>query len=185
MADIFSGYTKEQIREALPHLTFRERAEFDAIIAKSPAEKNDVLVDAFPEQVAYVLDPAPFKFLFCTRRAAKSFSFGLDCFHDGANWPKGNYLFLGLVREEAKRIFWKDVLKEINEKFKLGAEFNESSLTCTSTSARPTPTTRSGASSSARSTGGSSSTRRRTGSSTCGSLSTRRWRRHWPTTRAR
>jgi hypothetical protein len=131
MADIFSGYTKEQIREALPHLTFRERAEFDAIIAKSPAEKNDVLVDAFPEQVAYVLDPAPFKFLFCTRRAAKSFSFGLDCFHDGANWPKGNYLFLGLVREEAKRIFWKDVLKEINEKFKLGAEFNESSLTCT------------------------------------------------------
>jgi hypothetical protein len=127
-------FNPEQIERALSGLTPTEREELDLILqfqAKPKVPPPDVLTAAFPEQKQYILDPAPLKFLFCTRRAAKSFSFGLECFHDSKQWPKGNYLFLGLVREEAKRIFWKDVLKEIDAKFGLKANFNESSLTCT------------------------------------------------------
>jgi hypothetical protein len=124
-------FSAEQVKAAMSHLTFRERAEFDAILGKIPTPAANLFEGSFPEQQAYVLDDSPFKFLFCTRRAAKSYSFGLECFHDGTAWPKGNYLFLGLVREEAKRIFWKDVLKEIDSRFNLKSSFNESTLTCT------------------------------------------------------
>ncbi len=127
-------FNQEQISRAMSGLTPLEREELDRLLQyqqKPTPPSADVLQAAFPEQRRYILDQSLLKFLFCTRRAAKSFSFGLECFHDAKNWPKGNYLFLGLVREEAKRIFWKDVLKDINAKFGLGASFNESSLTCT------------------------------------------------------
>jgi hypothetical protein len=129
----FIHYGAEQIKAALPLLSQRERAELDLILARMPKPATDLLADpnCFPEQVAYALDRSALLVLFCTRRAAKSFSFGLRCFTDGQSWPKGNYLFLGLTREEAKRIFWKDVLKELDEKHGLNADFNESSLTCT------------------------------------------------------
>jgi hypothetical protein len=37
-------------------------------------------------------------------------------------------LYIGLTRESAKRIMWKDVLKAINRRHKLGIRFNESEL---------------------------------------------------------
>lgn len=122
-----------QIREALSLMTPFERLEYDALMRSLEEEgpQPDVLRDSFPEQRAMVLDPAPLKIGFCTRRAAKSFSFGLECINDSKDWPTGNYLFLGLVREEAKRIFWKDVLKVIDAKYRLGMDFNETSLTAT------------------------------------------------------
>lgn len=123
--------TPEKIREAMEGLSPSERYELDQILRLAPPPPVNVLRDAFIEQELYVTDPSPLKFLFCTRRAAKSYSFGLECFHDGRNWPKGNYLFLGLTREEAKRIFWKDVLKEIDAKYGLATKFNEATLTAT------------------------------------------------------
>ena len=124
-------FTPAKIEEALLGLSPSERYELDQILRLAPPTPVDVLRDAFIEQELYVTDPAPLKFLFCTRRAAKSYSFGLECFHDGRDWPKGNYLFLGLTREEAKRIFWKDVLKEIDSKYGLATKWNEASLTAT------------------------------------------------------
>lgn len=91
----------------------------------------DVLRDSFPEQRRAALDPARFKVYFTTRRASKTFSFGLDCIQDHWTHPSANYLFLGLVREEARRVFWKEVLKPLNAKYDLGIRFNESSLTAT------------------------------------------------------
>lgn len=87
--------------------------------------------EVFPEERACALDHAPFKSVFCTRRAAKSFSTGLEFIDDSYDWPGANYLFLGLVREEAKGIFWKDVLKALNRKHNLGMRFNESALVAT------------------------------------------------------
>lgn len=125
------GFTPEQIRDASKGLTVRERMELDLLLAKIPPPPVDLFADSFPEQEAYCKDESRLKGLFCTRRAAKSFSFGLECAYDQQSHKGANYLFLGLVREEAKRIFWKDVLKVLDDKFKLGCDFNESSLTCT------------------------------------------------------
>lgn len=94
-------------------------------------ERPDVLADSFPEQRRFVLDPARFKCAFTTRRASKTYSYGKEVIHDHWERPTANYLFLGLVREEAKRIFWKEVLKRENNKYNLGMRFNESSLTAT------------------------------------------------------
>lgn len=97
--------------------------------ASRPAILDDP--DVFPEERACALDAAPLKVVFCTRRAAKSFSFGLEAINDSYDWPGGKYLFLGMTREEAKRIFWADVLKVLDRKHGLGIRFNESSLVAT------------------------------------------------------
>jgi hypothetical protein len=128
---VVEGFSPEEVKEAYKGLTVRERAELDLLLARIPPPPMTLFADSFPEQKAYCLDESRLKFLFCTRRAAKSFSFGLECANDQQEHPKVNYLFLGLTREEAKRIFWKDVLKELDLKFNLQCSFNESSLTCT------------------------------------------------------
>lgn len=100
-------------------------------LATVTGETPDLLKDSFPEQRSYVLDPASLKVLFCTRRAAKTFSFGLECVWDGLQNAGANYLFLATNRLVAKRIFWKDVLKVIDDKYRVGMRFNETELTAT------------------------------------------------------
>src|SRR5436309_5210 len=108
----------------------RQIAELQSQLAirSAAARRPDVLAGAFPEERACALDHSPFKVIFCTRRAAKSYSFGLEAVNDSYDWPGANYLFLGLIREEAKRIFWRDVLKDMDRRHNLGIRFNETAL---------------------------------------------------------
>src|SRR5258708_5198120 len=91
----------------------------------------NVLAQTFPEQLAFVQDRAPLKAAFCTRRAAKSFSAGLDFVDDSFDRPYAHYLLLMTVRAQAKRDFWQDVLKPIERKYDVGMKFNETELTAT------------------------------------------------------
>lgn len=100
-------------------------------IVANRSPRPDVLSGSFPAQRAYVLDTAPFKASFCTRRAAKSFGVGLEYAHDQFDHPGAHYLFLMTVRAQAKRDFWQDVLKPIDQQFSLGIKFNESELVAT------------------------------------------------------
>lgn len=85
----------------------------------------------FPQQTNFILDPAKLKTLFCTRRAAKSYTAGLYMVYEALSNPGCNCLFIGLTRQSAHDIIWKDILKVINRKHKLGAKFNGSNLTMT------------------------------------------------------
>jgi len=85
----------------------------------------------FPQQKNFCNDPAKLKALWCTRRAAKSFTAGLYMIKECLENPGVNCLFVGLTRESAKGIIWKDILKPINRKHKLNAKFNETELTMT------------------------------------------------------
>ena len=87
--------------------------------------------DNFAQQKAFLNDPAWLKSLFCTRRSAKSYTAGLWLIAGALDFDGGNCLFLGLTRQSAKAIIWKDVLRDINEKFQLGASFNQTELTMT------------------------------------------------------
>lgn len=99
---------------------------------KARARVADSLFDPeFPQQEAFYKDPSRLKCLFCTRRAAKSFTLGLCAISEAVKFPGANILLIGLTRASAKGIFWKDILKVINKKHKLNAKFNSSELTMT------------------------------------------------------
>ncbi len=88
----------------------------------------DVLEGTFAQQRAFIEDPAKLKWALCTRRAAKSYSDGLALAKAALERPDVSCLYIGLTRESAKRIMWKDVLKDINRRHKLAIRFNESEL---------------------------------------------------------
>ena len=86
---------------------------------------------AFPQQKAFCKDPSKLKALFCTRRAAKSYTAGLYMVYEALTNPGCNCLFIGLTRSSAKSIIWKDILRVINRKHKLKAQFNQAELSMT------------------------------------------------------
>ena len=95
------------------------------------AQVPDILSCAFPQQRAFIEDEAKLKALFCTRRSAKSFTAGLYLIYEALTHPGCNCLFIALTRASAKDIIWKDILKVLNPRFNLGAQFNKSDLTVT------------------------------------------------------
>ncbi len=105
----------------------------DFLIQKIVEKNNipDVLAKAFDKQKAFINHPAKQKALFCTRRAAKSFTAGLYLVYEALNNPGCNCLFVGLTRASAKAIIWKDILTIIDTKYNLGASFNQTDLMMT------------------------------------------------------
>lgn len=91
----------------------------------------DINSIAFDQQLKFISDPARLKALFCTRRAAKSFTIGLYLINTALQNPNSNCLYLGLTRDSAKGIIWKDILRELDQRFKLNASFNGTALTMT------------------------------------------------------
>jgi phage terminase large subunit len=92
---------------------------------------KDIFDPSFPQQWNFVKDPAKLKALFCTRRAAKSFTAGLYMVYEALMNPGCNILFVGLTRDTAKNIVWKNILKVLDRKHKLNARFNQADLTMT------------------------------------------------------
>ncbi len=86
---------------------------------------------AFPEQLKFIEDESRLKALFCTRRAAKSYTGGLYMVEQALGMAGCNILYIGLTRLSAKGIVWKDILKEIDRKHGLNCIFNETELTMT------------------------------------------------------
>ena len=85
----------------------------------------------FPQQKAFATDPSKLKALFCTRRAAKSYTAGLYMVYEALKNPGCNILFIGLTRLTAASIINKDILKVINTRHKLGMTFNKATLEVT------------------------------------------------------
>jgi phage terminase large subunit len=92
---------------------------------------NDLFDNRFPQQKNFIEDPAKLKALWCTRRASKSYVAGLYMIKEAMSNPGTNCLFIGLTRESAKGIIWKDILKPINRKHRLKCQFNGTALTMT------------------------------------------------------
>src|ERR1700677_3174702 len=101
------------------------------VVLKKEFNTNDLFDPDFPQQKNFVDDPSKLKGLWCTRRGAKSFTDGLYMVKECLENPGVNCLFVGLTRESAKGIIWKDILKVINRKHRLGAAFNGTNLTMT------------------------------------------------------
>ncbi len=108
-----------------------------AILAQRKAKQlkqfnpNTLFQHTFPQQEAFIKDEAKLKALFCTRRAAKSFTACTYMIYEALSNPNVNCLFIGLTRESAKNIAWTLILKVLNHKHKLHAKFNEQALSMT------------------------------------------------------
>lgn len=116
----------EELRDYV--LELASRAEMDMMLESI---WRPILDACFEQQRAFVTDRSKLKALFCTRRSAKSFTAGVHMLVDAIRNPGCNILFIGLTRQSAKDIIWKDILHVLDEKFGIGARFNKSELTMT------------------------------------------------------
>lgn len=102
-----------------------------AALKMHPDYRPMLLDPNFPKQAAFIEDPAKLKALFCTRRAAKSYTGGLGLVDAATENDGVNCLYIGLTRQQAKGIIWKDVLKDIDKRHQLGMSFNGTELSAT------------------------------------------------------
>lgn len=86
---------------------------------------------AFPKQLEFIEHPHRLKALFCTRRASKSYTGGLYMVKEALENDGCNCIYIGLTRQSAEGIVWKDIIKDINKKYNLGMQFNASKLQAT------------------------------------------------------
>lgn len=90
---------------------------------------NEVKLSAdFPQQNAFVEDPARYISAQCSRRAGKTNGLALKFFKTLDKHPKSQCIYLGLTLDSAREILW-PVLQEINDKYQIGCTFTESRLT--------------------------------------------------------
>ena len=97
------------------------------------AQRPDILAhaDVFPKQREVILHPAKLKAIFCTRRAAKSYTLGMYGLHEAVEHPGSNILLTGLTRDSAKGIFWKDIMMSLDKKYGLKLKPNLTELSIT------------------------------------------------------
>lgn len=113
------------------------KANYSASLAALELKKRQAAVlpqffdGKFAKQEEFIAHPSKLKALFATRRFGKSYTAGLYLVKEAYENPGCTVLYVALTRDSAKKILWKDVLKPINRRFKLGIKFNETLLTAT------------------------------------------------------
>lgn len=105
--------------------------EYLKVRGQKPLRRFSIENVCFKEQLNFIKDKARLKALFCTRRAAKSYTGGIYLIKEALENPRCNVLFIGLTRMSAHGIIWKDILKTIDREYGLGIRFNETNLTAT------------------------------------------------------
>ncbi len=91
------------------------------------ANRFDIGLFCFKEQLAFINDTAQFKTAVCSRRAGKTIACAADLISTALQFPGVVCLYITLSRVNAKRIIWPE-LKKINTEFNLGGVPNESEL---------------------------------------------------------
>lgn len=100
-------------------------------LAKRSRRDVDLVDPDFPKQTSLIEDGCRLKAALTTRRSGKSFGAGIYLLQEALRYPGSSCLYVALTRESAKRIMFKDVFKVLNRRHKLGARFNEVTLTVT------------------------------------------------------
>lgn len=90
--------------------------------------RSSMLGSTFPVQRAAISDPSRLKAFFCPRRSGKSYAIGVLLFMASMASPHSSCLYLGLTKASATGILNKDIIRPINERFRLGAVWRESHM---------------------------------------------------------
>lgn len=97
------------------------------LAARERARQWDPLGDLFPQQRAFVLDPAKRKTARCTRRAGKTKSLAHYLLREAMTGADAACVYVALTRLVAKRQVWEECLRVISD-HKLNATINHSEL---------------------------------------------------------
>lgn len=81
----------------------------------------------FPEQIAFIRDPARFKTACCGGRAGKTVADAVYLHEAAMSKPRGVALYITLSRSNAKKLVWPELVR-INREYNLGGIVNESDL---------------------------------------------------------
>lgn len=119
---------EKQFARLMAELSREETREELALLVSDPPAPPDFFEGSFPEQQAFIEDPARLKLALCTRRAGKSYGDGLYLFKAAYERPRCTVVYFGLTRLSAKFVMWRPVLDAINRKFNIGAKPNLSDL---------------------------------------------------------
>lgn len=84
----------------------------------------NVLAECLPYQLEFINDPAKYKAVCGTRRAAKSFMFALYLINQAITVPNSKCVYMGLTNESCKQIMWSDILEVIFDKYHIEAKCN-------------------------------------------------------------
>lgn len=98
----------------------------------NPQSKISLFDLSFPKQNEFIENTSKRKSLFCTRRAAKSYTAGLYLMDTVEKYHEVNCLYLGLTKDHAMGIIWNDILLKIDRKHELDMHFRESRRDVTS-----------------------------------------------------
>lgn len=117
---------RDDVQRVWDLLTPEEQAAVEELLSHPTI---DLLSDSFPEQTAFIKHPAKMKALLGTRRVGKSYTAGLYLIKTALERPATSSVYIGLTRDQAKRIMWQDVFKSLIAKLHLEVRFNETELT--------------------------------------------------------
>lgn len=92
--------------------------------------KFDVSNFLFDKQLAFQVDPSPFKTAVCSRRSGKTIACAADLVDTAINNVNVVCVYITLSRKTAKKIIWKE-LREINRNYSLGAKEDSTDLSMT------------------------------------------------------
>lgn len=118
---------KALIEQLWDRLTVDEQRQINALLGQQAI--RDPICLAFPLQEKFIRDPARMKALLCTRRAAKTYGAGLYLIQTALERKGSSSVYIGLTRDQSKRIIWNDVLKTILRQLNIVCKYNETELT--------------------------------------------------------
>lgn len=107
------------------------KAALDLALKLKSFDSSQLIDWSFKKQADFLTDTARLKACLCTRRAGKSYGAASIMFKTAMDIPGSSILYIALTRGSAKDIMWKDCIKVINRKYKIGCRFNETLLTAT------------------------------------------------------
>jgi len=119
----------KQISAVWDKLTPSERQEVEKLLRAKVIPS--LLRDSFPQQTLFIKDKSKLKALLGTRRMAKSYTAGLYLLQTALSRPGTASVYIGLTRDQTKRIVWDDVFKAILKKYGIPHKINETELTIT------------------------------------------------------
>lgn len=120
---------EKQLNGVWDKLTGDEQQQIKKLLKSKPLP--NLLKDSFREQTAFIKHPSKMKALLGTRRVGKSFTAGIYLLHTALTRAGTSSTYIGLTRDQAKRIMWQDVFKSLIAKYGLQCKINETELTLT------------------------------------------------------
>lgn len=91
-------------------------------LQKRQAPVPNILSECFPEQLAFIKDPAKRKKACLTRRSGKSTTAGIYLIQLALDHPRSKSVYVGLTKDTAKKVMWTDIFETIILKHKIPAK---------------------------------------------------------------